>query len=315
MRVGFFGKGGSGKTTMTAAYARNLIKNEGRSEVLAIDADHNKHLGEALGIKKSSKQLGNFREEIKEYVRGERGEIEMVATTPPSEKSRFIQPDPEDGFIQEYAVTEDSISLMTVGSYEHGDCGATCYHGKLDSLTYVMNHLLDTERDQVVVDATAGVDTYGSSLVAAYDLNVLVVEPTNKAIEVYKEFEELMSNFHSEIAVVVNKIETEGDKQFIKDRIPEEKIIGFVERSEELRKHEQGDEEAFERFIDQNREVFERILERSEKVGKNWDEYLDSLKKIHISGSEAWWDEYHDEDISGQAETGFKYQEVSGRDD
>lgn len=314
MRLGFFGKGGSGKTTMTAAYARSLAKNQD-GNILAVDADHNRHLGDALGIKQDPEPLGNSREEIKEYVKGGRDGVNMVATTPPSEESRFIRPEADDEFIQEYGVTENGISLLTVGSYEHGDCGATCYHGKLDSLTYVMNHLLDTEKDQVVVDATAGVDTYGSSLVAAYDLNILVVEPTQKAVEVYKEFEELMSEFHSETAVIVNKIETESDKDFIRERIPEENILGFVERSEELRKHEQGDQEAFERFVDQNQELFENIRARSESVGKNWEEYLESLKKIHISGSEAWWDEYHDEDISGQAETSFSYQKVSGRDD
>lgn len=310
MRIGFFGKGGSGKTTLTAAYVRNLVENHGKEEVLAIDADHNAHLGESLGIKGSVEAIGAIREQVKEYVKGDREDIEMVATTPPSEDSRFIRPSKEDDFLQKYAANKNGINLLEVGSYEEDDYGATCYHGKLDSLTYIMNHLLDTEKDQVAVDATAGVDTYGSSLVAAYDINILVVEPTQKAVEVYNEFEELMSRFHSETLVVVNKVDSEKDKEFIKDKIPENKILGFIERSNYLRRYEQGQEDAFMEFVDQNKDVLDRILERSKEKGKNWKDYIESLKKLHISGSEAWWDEYHDEKISAQAETEFDYRKV-----
>lgn len=313
MRIGFFGKGGSGKTTLTAAYVRNLVENHGKYNVLAIDADHNAHLGESLGIEGDVEAVGGIREQVKEHVKGGREDITMVATTPPSEDSRFIRPSEDDEFLKKYAANENGINLLEVGSYEEEDYGATCYHGKLDSLTYIMNHLLDTERDQVAVDATAGVDTYGSSLVAAYDLNILVVEPTQKAVEVYNEFEELMSRFHSETLVVVNKVDSERDKEFVRDNIPENKVLGFIERSNHLRRYEQGQKDAFMEFVDQNRDLLDRILERSRDKGKNWEDYLNSLKELHISGSEAWWDEYHNEKISAQAETDFNYREVIER--
>jgi len=310
MRIGFFGKGGSGKTTITAGYVRNLVENQKKENVLAIDADHNKHLGESLGIEKEPDPLGNFRDDIREFVKGDREDIKMVATTPPAKDSNFIKIQQGDEFLEKYAVNHGGVSLLTVGSYQEEDRGATCYHGKLDALTYVMNHLIDAEQDQVAIDATAGVDTFGSSLVTAYDLNILVVEPTQKAVEVYNEFNELMSGYHSETAVIVNKVETEQDRQFIKDRIPEEKILGFVNRSNKLRKFEQGKEEAFSGFVDENSEVFDNILKKSEEIGKDWSSYMESLKKIHISGSEAWWDEYHDEEISSQAETDFSYEKM-----
>jgi hypothetical protein len=47
MRIAFVGKGGSGKTTATAVFARCLTA-LGRP-VLAVDADINQHLGTALG--------------------------------------------------------------------------------------------------------------------------------------------------------------------------------------------------------------------------------------------------------------------------
>ncbi|MBO0849661.1 MAG: AAA family ATPase, partial [Pseudonocardia sp.] len=48
MRIAFVGKGGSGKTTLAALFTRYLA--ELGLSVLAIDADINQHLGQALGL-------------------------------------------------------------------------------------------------------------------------------------------------------------------------------------------------------------------------------------------------------------------------
>jgi CO dehydrogenase nickel-insertion accessory protein CooC1 len=47
VRIAFVGKGGSGKTTSAAVFSRYLA--ELGKPVLAIDADINQHLGQALG--------------------------------------------------------------------------------------------------------------------------------------------------------------------------------------------------------------------------------------------------------------------------
>ena len=47
MKIAFAGKGGSGKTTLSALFTRYLA-GQGRP-VVAIDADINQHLAEALG--------------------------------------------------------------------------------------------------------------------------------------------------------------------------------------------------------------------------------------------------------------------------
>src|SRR5690349_17168603 len=47
MRIAFVGKGGSGKTTVSAVFSRCLAEQGHR--VVAIDADINQHLAQALG--------------------------------------------------------------------------------------------------------------------------------------------------------------------------------------------------------------------------------------------------------------------------
>jgi CO dehydrogenase maturation factor len=48
MRVAFVGKGGSGKTTLSALFARHLAHSG--APVVAIDGDIDQHLAEALGL-------------------------------------------------------------------------------------------------------------------------------------------------------------------------------------------------------------------------------------------------------------------------
>jgi CO dehydrogenase maturation factor len=48
VRIAFVGKGGSGKTTLSALFTRYLV--DQGLPVLAIDADINQHLGQALGL-------------------------------------------------------------------------------------------------------------------------------------------------------------------------------------------------------------------------------------------------------------------------
>lgn len=99
MKVAFVGKGGSGKTTLAALFARSLIASSPTAPVLAIDADINQHLAAALGAPEDEAvllpALGDHLGEIKEYLRGSNPRISsataMVKTTPPGRGSRLLR--------------------------------------------------------------------------------------------------------------------------------------------------------------------------------------------------------------------------------
>src|SRR2546423_12173515 len=97
MKVAFVGKGGAGKTTLAALFARHLAA-QGRA-VLALDADINQNLAAALGEEPDeaslSPTLGEHLDDIKGYLRGANPRISsvaaMVKTTPPGRGSRLLR--------------------------------------------------------------------------------------------------------------------------------------------------------------------------------------------------------------------------------
>ena len=98
MKIAFVGKGGSGKTTLASLFARSLAASG--APVLAIDADINQNLAEALGgtsrLAQALPPLGEHLDVLKEYLRGDNPRIDsattMLKTTPPGRGSRLLGP-------------------------------------------------------------------------------------------------------------------------------------------------------------------------------------------------------------------------------
>lgn len=310
MRIAFLGKGGSGKTTLAGSFIKYLAHIH--DHVLAIDADVNVHLTSLLlGNTHNVKQLGSAYAEVRSYLRGNRQDVKtMVATTPPSMDSNFILPRANDPFIRKFGKKIDNISLLTIGTYQHEDVGHTCYHGKLNTLETIYHHMLDSDNDYVIADATAGIDNLGTSLFFAYDLNIFVVEPTLKSIQVYKDFKKVAAKEKLNIRVIVNKCDP-SDKKFVLDQIKDNEILGFVSNSTYIKELEQGKPEAFEHFVRENSELFQ-VVERYSKdtVQRNWDAYYQRLIEVHLKNSLEWWDDYYSEKISEQKDTSFSYHKV-----
>jgi ABC-type cobalamin/Fe3+-siderophores transport system ATPase subunit len=94
MKIAFVGKGGSGRTTLSALFCRHLAARG--HPVLAIDADINQHLGGALGLEDDiiAVPMGEHLREIKNYLRGDNPRVPsadlMIKTTPPGSGSRLL---------------------------------------------------------------------------------------------------------------------------------------------------------------------------------------------------------------------------------
>src|ERR1700722_19896633 len=77
VKIAFAGKGGSGKTTLSSLFARHLAARG--LPVVAVDADINQHLAEALGADREPPAMGAHLTEIKEHLRGSNPLISSAA--------------------------------------------------------------------------------------------------------------------------------------------------------------------------------------------------------------------------------------------
>lgn len=314
MRIGFFGKGGAGKTTTAAGFIKYLIKRV--PYVLAIDADVNIHLKSALqidGFVGQQNELGDKFKEIASYVKGSRtdlGERPLISSTPPSLLSRFIRVSSHDPFIAENGLHAKKVSLLTVGTYQQEDVGASCYHSKLGSLATIFHHLLDGIEDYVVTDTNAGTDNVATSLAFAYDMNVFVVEPTEKSIKVYKDFIRLAEKLKQKTFVIGNKVDGIEDEKFLKQYIDEEKLLGIIPYSKHLKSFEQGSKEALSYFESEQEKTFDNVFTQLRECKKDWDQYLTTLNEVHKKNSREWYDAYYGVSLSDNLDTEFKYDKV-----
>jgi CO dehydrogenase maturation factor len=110
MKIAIGGKGGSGKTTISATLSRTLAR-RGHA-VTAIDGDPNHNLGEALGM--SREQLGAVNRVPKEImeVQGEGDQRALVMTRPAEEVAA------------EYSVAgPDGVNMMVMTGVDHAGAG------------------------------------------------------------------------------------------------------------------------------------------------------------------------------------------------
>lgn len=317
MKIAFMGKGGSGKTTLCALFCQRAA--ECMRPLLAIDADINMHLSHVLGIDSSRTPQISHRDsskKIKEYLRGTNARIESLEsfrkTTPPGRGSVIVQlKDILHTPISQFIRHEGEIFLMNVGTYTEEDIGASCYHNNLAILEIFLSHLADG-KGAVAADMVAGTDAFAGTLHAQFDIIFLVVEPTRKGVEVYEQFAKLASSagtFDSFFAVG-NKVRSQTDEEFLKNNIPQDKLIALVKESEIIRKAEQEDEKISPDVLEGHvKAALDIILKKANETTPNPTKRLQKLHEIHRKYSRQTSILERFGDLTKQIDPAFNYQE------
>lgn len=290
MRIAFVGKGGAGKTTVAALFGQ-YVKTR-HKHVLAIDADLNIHLPRALGMQIPAPDLHLSHpaagEVIKKILKGSSTRIQTLAhfkkSTPPSHGSRLILLDDiHDPILSEHSTQYDDMRLMVVGTYTEEDIGASCYHNDLAILENVLTHLVD-DQGVVIADMVAGTDAFASTLHAQFDLTVLVVEPTWRGIEVYKDYVRLcqQAGYDDVLRVIGNKVKTAEDRTRLEAHIPKEKILGYIGYSSYLEAQEKAEGTIhFDELEEENRFVVRSAYEVLKMIPYDPQKRLQKMWKLH----------------------------------
>jgi len=197
VRVAVAGKGGAGKTTLSATLCR-LVARAG-APVVAIDADANPNLATALGLHLP-----------------EGGELVPVPSSLVSRRrdGRGLTESIESVLDRYTRVAPDGVRLLGMGAPGHADEGCLCAaHAVVSSLLEDLG--ADPER-LVVIDMEASPEHLSRGTVRHADLVLLVAEPYYRSLETVRRMAALVAELPvGAVAVVANKLRSPDDLEAI----------------------------------------------------------------------------------------------------
>ncbi len=195
--IAIAGKGGTGKTTIAALLVR-IIKEKKLGSILAVDADPNSNLGEALGVEVKA-TIGEILDEIAAHP-------EKIPSGMP--KERFIE------FQIQTAISEaEGFDLLTMGRPE----GPGCYCYVNNVLREIMGKLIK-DYDYVVIDNEAGLEHLSRRTSRFADTLLVISDATIVGLRSARRINELADELEIKTKkklLLVNR--SDVDKQFIKD--------------------------------------------------------------------------------------------------
>jgi CO dehydrogenase maturation factor len=316
MKIAFVGKGGSGKTTLSSLFVRHLAATG--APVVAVDADINQHLGAALGLDEAEAAalpaMGDRLPLIKEYLRGSNPRIAsaetMIKTTPPGEGSRLLRVREDnpvyDACARPVELDGGAVRLMVTGPFTDADLGVACYHSKTGAVELCLNHLVDGRGEYVVVDMTAGSDSFASGMFTRFDITFLVAEPTRKGVSVYRQYKEYARDFGVVLKVVGNKVQGQDDVDFLRAEVGDDLLV-TVGHSNWVRAMEKGRPPRFELLEDANHSALRtlRIAADATYELRDAERYMSQMVHFHLKNADAWGNARAGADLAAQVDPGF----------
>ncbi|MFI2791409.1 ATP-binding protein, partial [Kitasatospora sp. NPDC018614] len=190
------------------------------------------------------------------------------------------------------------------------DLGVACYHSKTGAVELFLNHLVDGRDEYVVVDMTAGSDSFASGMFTRFDITFLVAEPTRKGVSVYRQYKEYARDFGVVLRVVGNKVQGQDDLDFLRAEIGED-LLTTVGHSDWVRAMEKGRPPRFEFLGDADRRAL-RLLQVAADATyelRDWERYTRQMAHFHLKNAASWGNERTGADLAAQIDPGFVLRE------
>ena len=172
MKIMICGKGGSGKSTVTALLAKEYARQGKR--VLVIDCDESNYgLHQQLGLE--------LPRDLTDYVGGKQKIMMLSANGPMNMPPLFAGPMTIDDIPGEYITAKDNIFLLSPGKIEDANEGCACAFNIV--MAQFLMFLQLKENDVVLMDMEAGIEHLGRGTGNSTDAVLMVVDPSYESLK------------------------------------------------------------------------------------------------------------------------------------
>lgn len=219
MKLAITGKGGVGKTTLTALLAQSYA-DMGR-QVLAVDADPSPCLAGALGFPPELRAQLHPIAEMDALIEERTG-------AKPGTVGGFFTLNPRvDDIPERFSVLHRGVRLLEMGSVELGGSGCICPEAAM--LKTLFTHLLFRKDEMLLLDMYAGVEHLGRATVDFVDAMLVVVEPTRRSLGTAAQIKKLANDIGlMRLYLVGNKVRNEDEVRFLENETPGLPLLGYL---------------------------------------------------------------------------------------
>ena len=219
MKIAVTGKGGVGKTTLSALLAQAYADMD--HQVLAVDADPSPCLAGALGFPEELRAKLHPISEMDDLIEERTG-------AKPGTIGGFFTINPRvDDIPERFSVVHRGVRLLEMGSVDIGGSGCICPESAM--LKTLFTHLLLREEDVLIMDMYAGVESLGRATVDFVDAMLIVVEPTRRSLSTAMQIKKLANDIGlSRLWLIGNKVRNEEEETFLRTETPEVSVLGIM---------------------------------------------------------------------------------------
>lgn len=178
--ISISGKGGTGKTTVTALLLKWLIQNTEKIS-LVVDADPATNLPDVLGVE-LQRTVGQSSKELKD-------KIEAGTLSPTLSKKDVIEAN-----VFQTLVEEDRFDLLAMGRSE----GEGCYCFVNNMLTRILD-TLTRNYEVTLLDMEAGLEHLSRRTDRDVDSMIVVTDPSKMGLETARRIKEILDEVHIDV--------------------------------------------------------------------------------------------------------------------